>query len=168
MPTKSELIASIHLQMKQNQFPDLPREDIRQAVDQILAYIGDTIADGNRVEIRGFGVFSHHDLSARQGRNPKTGESVLVPSKRTIHLKPGKELRDMVDIHDGQESKQIPSQEFREDQTQSRFHYPQDLQQPAKSAKQTPKDSARYGQKHQAKVTTKKQRTLARGDTVTS
>lgn len=103
MPTKSELIASIHSQLKQNQFPDLLRQDIRQALDQILEYIGETIADGNRVEIRGFGVFSHHDLSARKGRNPRTGESVLVPSKRAIRFKAGKDLRDMVDMHEDQE-----------------------------------------------------------------
>ena len=165
MPTKSELIAAIHLQMKQNQFPDLPRQDIHQAVDQILAYIGEAVADGNRVEIRGFGVFSYHDLSARQGRNPRTGGSVLVPSKRTIHFKPGKELREMVDIHEGQESKHILPQAFQEKPEKSRFHYPQDLQ---KSAKQTPKESTHYEQKHQTTVTIKKRRTAVRDDTVTS
>nr|WP_306824167.1 HU family DNA-binding protein [Acidithiobacillus ferrooxidans] len=162
------MIASIYLQMKENQFPDLPRQDIHQAVDQILAYIGETIADGNRVEVRGFGVFSHHDLAARQGRNPRTGESVLVPSKRTIHFKPGKELREMVVIHEGQESKHIPPQAFQEKLAKNRFHYPQDLQQPQKSAKQTTKESAHYGQKDQTKVTTKKRRTTVRDDTVTS
>ncbi|AEM46586.1 histone family protein DNA-binding protein [Acidithiobacillus ferrivorans SS3] len=169
MPTKSELIASIHLQMKQNQFPDLPRQDIHQAVDQILSYIGETIADGNRVEIRGFGVFSYHDLSARQGRNPRTGESVLVPSKRTFHFKPGKELREMVDIHEGQGiiNKSL-SGHFKRNWQKNRFHYPQDLQQPEKSAKQPPKESAHYGQKHQTKVTIKKRRTAVRDDTVTS
>ncbi|MDA8154667.1 MAG: integration host factor subunit beta [Acidithiobacillus sp.] len=168
MPTKSELIASIHLQMKQNQFPDLPRQDIHQAVDQILAYIGETIVDGSRVEIRGFGAFSHHDLGAKRGRNPRTGESVDVPPKRTIHFKPGKELRDMVNIHEGQGSKHIPSHAFQAKLAKNRFHYPQDLQQPEKSAKQIPKESAHYGQKHQAKVTIKKQRTAVRDDTVTS
>lgn len=168
MPTKSELIASIHSQMKQNQFPELPRQDIHQAVDQILAYIGEAVADGNRVEIRGFGVFSPRDLSARQGRNPRTGGSVLVPSKRTIHFKPGKELREMVDIHEGQESKHIPSQAFQEKLVKNRFYYPQDLEQPEKSAKQPPKESTHYGQKHQTKVTIKKRRTAVRDDTVTS
>lgn len=165
MPTKFELIASIHLQMKQNQFPDLPRQDILQAVDQILSYIGETIADGNRVEIRGFGVFSPRDLSARQGRNPRTGESVLVPSKRVVHFKPGKELREMVGIHESQESKHIPSQAFQEKLAKSRFHYPQNLQQPVK---QTQKESTHYEQKHQTKVTIKKRRTAVRDETVTS
>jgi len=168
MPTKSELITSIHLQMKQHQFPDLSQQDIHQAVDRILAYIRDTIADGNRVEIRGFGVFSPRDLSARQGRNPRTGESVLVSSKRTLHFKPGKELREMVGIHEGQESKHIPPQALRVNPAKSRFHYPQDLQQPKKSAKQTPKESTHYEQKHPTTVTIKKRRTAVRDDTVTS
>ncbi|WP_308165052.1 HU family DNA-binding protein [Acidithiobacillus ferrooxidans] len=169
MPTKSELIASIHSQMKQNQFPELPRQDIHQAVDQILSYIGEAVADGNRVEIRGFGVFSPRDLSARQGRNPRTGESVIVSSKRTLHFKPGKELREMVGIHEGQGIINIShSGHFKRNWQKNRFHYPQDLQQPEKSAKQTPKESTHYEQKHQTTVTIKKRRTAVRDDTVTS
>ena len=169
MPTKSELITSIHLQMKQHQFPDLSQQDIHQAVDRILAYIGEAVADGNRVEIRGFGVFSRHDLSERRGRNPRTGESLIVPPKQTIHFKPGKELSEMVDIHEGQGIINIShSGHFKRNWQKARFHYPQDLQQPEKSAKQASIDSAHYEQKHQTTVTIKKRRTAVRDDTVTS
>ncbi|OZO45671.1 integration host factor subunit beta, partial [Pseudomonas fluorescens] len=55
-----------------------------------------TLADGERIEIRGFGSFSLHYRAPRVGRNPKTGESVSLPAKHVPHFKPGKELREQV------------------------------------------------------------------------
>jgi integration host factor subunit beta len=55
-----------------------------------------TLASGDRIEIRGFGSFSLHYRAPRIGRNPKTGESVGLSGKHVPHFKPGKELRDRV------------------------------------------------------------------------
>jgi len=55
-----------------------------------------SLVDGQRVEIRGFGSFSLHYRPARVGRNPKSGEPVMLPAKYVPHFKPGKELRDRV------------------------------------------------------------------------
>lgn len=55
-----------------------------------------SLADGKRIEIRGFGSFSLHYRPARTGRNPKTGEAVQLSGKHVPHFKPGKELRDRV------------------------------------------------------------------------
>ena len=90
--TKSELIKNISAQ-----YPHLSVRDIEMATRQMLDYLSDALAEGERIEIRGFGSFSMHVLPAKQGRNPKTGEPVLVPEKRVPHFKPGKELREQVD-----------------------------------------------------------------------
>ena len=97
MYNKSTLIDALSAALKQNEFHDLSRSDIRTAVDLILSRIGEAVAEGDRVEIRGFGVFSHNDLPGRHGRNPRTGEPVIVPPKRAIHFKPGLDLRHEVD-----------------------------------------------------------------------
>jgi integration host factor subunit beta len=55
-----------------------------------------TLANGDRIEIRGFGGFSITHRDPRIGRNPKTGETVSVPRRRTLHFKPGLNLRDKV------------------------------------------------------------------------
>jgi len=55
------------------------------------------LASGQRIEIRGFGSFSLSERSPRIGRNPKSGEKVMVPGKQVPHFKPGKELRERVD-----------------------------------------------------------------------
>jgi integration host factor subunit beta len=90
--TKSELIEV--LARKQ---PHLPLKDVELAVRCVVDHLSDTLASGERIEIRGFGSFSLHHRDARLGRNPKTGESVSLTEKHVPHFKPGKELRDMVD-----------------------------------------------------------------------
>ena len=55
------------------------------------------LAEGSRIEVRGFGSFSLHHRASRMGRNPKTGDAVVVPEKHVPHFKPGKELRERVD-----------------------------------------------------------------------
>ena len=55
-----------------------------------------TLADGERIEIRGFGSFSLHYRPPRMGRNPKSGEAVALGTKYVPHFKPGKELRERV------------------------------------------------------------------------
>lgn len=58
--------------------------------------IGNQLAKGGRVEVRGFGIFSLNHRPPRIGRNPKTGERVEVPAKRAVHFKMGKEMREDV------------------------------------------------------------------------
>ncbi len=89
--TKSELIES--LTHKLDQFS---QKDIEQSVNTILDTMIDALAQGQRIEIRGFGSFSLHQRKARMGRNPKTGEQVPLPAKRVPHFKPGKALREKV------------------------------------------------------------------------
>lgn len=89
--TKSELIERIAA--RQNQ---LSVKDVELAVKTILEDMSDNLANGGRVEIRGFGSFSLHFRAPRTGRNPKTGEAVDLQGKYVPHFKPGKELRDRV------------------------------------------------------------------------
>ena len=89
--TKSEII-NILLRKQSH----LSSKDIELAVKIILEQMSDTLAGGERIEIRGFGSFSLHHRAARSGRNPKTGEKVHLASKYVPHFKPGKELRERV------------------------------------------------------------------------
>ncbi len=89
--TKSELIERIALRQDH-----LPAKDVEAAVKLILEHMSDELAEGSRIEIRGFGSFSLHYRAPRVGRNPKTGESVELPGKHVPHFKPGKELRGRV------------------------------------------------------------------------
>lgn len=89
--TRSELIERIaELQ------PQLSIKDIELAVKAIIDQMSQALANGERVEIRGFGSFSLHHRSSRVGRNPKTGEAVQLQAKHVPHFKPGKELRERV------------------------------------------------------------------------
>jgi len=91
--TRSELIQSLAAQ-----FPQLTIKDIELTVRTILDQMSQSLAKGNRAEIRGFGSFSLNHRPPRKGRNPKTGESVSIPAKCVPHFKPGKELRERVDF----------------------------------------------------------------------
>lgn len=93
--TKSELIAFLS-----RRFPTLSVADTRFAVDLLLDVMTHALATGDRIEIRGFGTFSVTHRPAREGRNPKSGEKVLVPEKLVPHFKAGKELRERVDSPD--------------------------------------------------------------------
>lgn len=66
------------------------------AVREILELLSDQLVADSRIEVRGFGTFCLHHRDARQGRNPKTGETVMVPAKAIPHFKPGKALREGV------------------------------------------------------------------------
>ena len=89
--TKSELIERIA--GKQTQ---LSAKDVELAVKGVLETMSQVLADGGRIEIRGFCSFSLHYRVPRIGRNPKTGEPVALSGKHVPHFKPGKELRDRV------------------------------------------------------------------------
>ena len=91
--TKSELIARLA-----QRFPQLVAKDADLAVKMILDALSETLAKGDRIEIRGFGSFSLNYRPPRVGRNPKSGVKVEVPAKYVPHFKAGKELRERVDL----------------------------------------------------------------------
>ena len=90
--TKSELIAILAAR-----YPQLAVRDTDLAVKTVLDAMTQALAEGQRIEIRGFGSFSLSERAPRVGRNPKSGEQVLVPGKQVPHFKAGKELRERVD-----------------------------------------------------------------------
>ncbi len=87
--TKSELI-----QRLADRNPHLYLRDVEKIVDTIFGEITEALANGDRVELRGFGAFSVKKRDARTGRNPRTGESVYVEAKRLPFFKTGKALRE--------------------------------------------------------------------------
>lgn len=89
--TKSELIEILAQKQKQLAF-----KDVELAVKTMLEHMAQTLANGDRIEIRGFGSFSLHYRPPRVGRNPKTGDSVTLDAKHVPHFKPGKEMRERV------------------------------------------------------------------------
>jgi len=95
--TKSELIERLAARQTQ-----LSLKDVELVVKSLLEHMAQSLAQGERIEIRGFGSFSLHYRAPRVGRNPKTGQSVNLEGKYVPHFKPGKELRDRVNasIHE--------------------------------------------------------------------
>ncbi len=77
--------------------PHISKKDTEVVVNTIFDAMTDALKDGRRIEIRGFGSFQVKVREAREGRNPKTGEEVHIPDKRTPFFKVGKELKEMVD-----------------------------------------------------------------------
>ena len=74
--------------------PGLRPEEVEEVVSIFFEEISARLAEGGRVELRGFGTFSTRAREARSGRNPRTGEAVEVPAKRVPYFKPGKEMRE--------------------------------------------------------------------------
>ena len=87
------MIRSELLQAIGRENPELRSDEVEQVVDIFFDEIGKRLAEGGRVELRGFGAFSTRDRGARKGRNPRTGEAVDVPAKKVPYFKPGKEMR---------------------------------------------------------------------------
>jgi integration host factor subunit beta len=89
--TKSELIERLSLTAG-----TLNKREAELVVNTIFDSIGDALIDGGRVEIRGFGSFSIRERDGREARNPKSGDVVKIPPKKTPFFKTGKELRERV------------------------------------------------------------------------
>ncbi|MBN8500694.1 MAG: integration host factor subunit beta [Sphingomonadales bacterium] len=85
---RSELVAAL---AREN--PGLRLEEIERVVATFFDEIAAKLANGGRVELRGFGAFSTRARDARKGRNPRTGDTVEVPGKKVPYFKPGKEMR---------------------------------------------------------------------------
>jgi len=87
------MIKSELLQALARDNPGLRAEEVEKVVDTFFEEIEQRLAQGGRVELRGFGAFSTRERDPRQGRNPRTGASVAVPGKKVPYFKPGKEMR---------------------------------------------------------------------------
>jgi len=88
------MIRSELLQALAAENTELRSDEVEQVVDIFFDEITARLAEGGRVELRGFGTFSTRGRDARTGRNPRTGASVDVAAKRVPYFKPGKEMRD--------------------------------------------------------------------------
>ncbi|WKB54141.1 integration host factor subunit beta [Eleftheria terrae] len=111
--TRSDLVNQLA-----ERFAQLTHRDTEFAVKTILDAMSDALARGHRIEIRGFGSFSINRRPPRVGRNPRSGEQVIIPEKLVPHFKPGKALREAVDartVHTEPEQEA----ELREDTTDS-------------------------------------------------
>lgn len=74
---------------------DVPRVKAAEGVDAVIEAIKSALADGRRIELRGFGVFQVRDRKRGVGRNPKTGVEVTITPGKTVRFKPGKELKNL-------------------------------------------------------------------------
>ena len=86
---KSELIERLATEN-----PHMTHAEVERVVNVVLGEMTGALANGGRVELRGFGAFSVRARPARSGRNPRTGEAVDVPAKAVPFFKSGKELRE--------------------------------------------------------------------------
>lgn len=92
---KSDLVDFIAQKM------NLPRKRAESVINTIFDTMAETLVEGGRIEIRGFGSFVSKFYEEYQGRNPRTGETIHVAPKRLPFFKVGKELREMVNAHPG-------------------------------------------------------------------
>ena len=90
---RSELVAAIATAN-----PHLTQRYVERVVGTIFDTITAALVDGRRVELRGFGAFSTRAREARTGRNPRTGTAVAVDAKRVPYFKPGKDLRERLNV----------------------------------------------------------------------
>jgi integration host factor beta subunit len=86
--TKQQLIEKVAAKT------ELGKAEVEVAVDSFLEQIAEALRSNERVELRGFGIFSVKDRKERQGRNPRTGETMTIAAKREAGFKSGKELRE--------------------------------------------------------------------------
>ena len=98
--TKAELVEKVASQI------NLTKKQTEVVVNTVYSCITDSLAEGKKVELRGFGRFRIRQRNARVGRNPKSGQKVDVPSKKVPFFKAGKELRELVDEKEAQEAQE--------------------------------------------------------------
>lgn len=89
--TKAELVEKVAEDIK------LTKKQTEAIVNILFSSITEALSQGDKVELRGFGSFRIRDRNPREGRNPKTGDTVHIPAKKVPFFKAGKELREMVD-----------------------------------------------------------------------
>ncbi|MDC3249651.1 integration host factor subunit beta [Candidatus Pelagibacter sp.] len=86
------IVKSKLLKQLTDNYPNFLKKDLEKFLDIFFKEVKQALQRGERVELRGFGIWSTHIQKARISRNPKTGEKVNTPEKRTIHFKMAKEL----------------------------------------------------------------------------
>ena len=89
--TKSQLIEAVSTRI------DVPRKRAEDVVNAVFDAMKGALVEDERIEVRGFGSFTIREYKAKKGRNPRTGAQVQVDEKKSVHFKPGKELRERVD-----------------------------------------------------------------------
>jgi integration host factor subunit beta len=94
--TKAELVDQVA------RTTQLTKKHAEIMVNTVFDSIVDSLKDGEKIELRGFGSFRIRQRGSRTGRNPKTGARVDVPSKSIPYFKPGKELRELLNGEDGE------------------------------------------------------------------
>jgi integration host factor subunit beta len=90
--TKAELVEDVA------QAAELTKKDAERLVEIVFESIIDTLNQGEKIELRGFGSFRVRERGARRGRNPKTGAPVDIPAKRVPYFKPGKEMKELINL----------------------------------------------------------------------
>jgi integration host factor subunit beta len=96
--TKAELVEDVA------RAAELTKKDAERLVEIVFESIIDTLNQGEKIELRGFGSFRVRERGARRGRNPKTGDPVDIPAKRVPYFKPGKELKELINEEAGASS----------------------------------------------------------------
>tara|TARA_B110000027_G_scaffold128930_1_gene149900 strand:+ start:172 stop:462 length:291 start_codon:yes stop_codon:yes gene_type:complete len=86
------IVKSKLLKQLANNYPNFLKKDLEKFTNIVLSEIKQALKRGDRVELRGFGIFSTNIQKARLSRNPRTGEKVSTPEKKTIHFKMSKEM----------------------------------------------------------------------------
>ncbi len=87
---KAELISAIAAKS------NLTKVDSKKALDAFISVAGETLKNGDRLTLVGFGSFSVTERNARSGRNPRTGSTIQIEAKKVVKFKPGAELEEMV------------------------------------------------------------------------
>ena len=93
--TKAELVEDVA------RAAELTKKDAERLVEIVFESIIDTLNQGEKIDLRGFGSFRVRERGARRGRNPKTGAPVDIPAKRVPYFKPGKELKELINEEPG-------------------------------------------------------------------
>jgi len=94
--TKAELVEDVA------RAAELTKKDAERLVEIVFESIIETLNQGEKIELRGFGSFRVRERGARRGRNPKTGDPVSIPAKRVPYFKPGKELKELINENSSQ------------------------------------------------------------------
>jgi len=89
--TKSELIEAVAAKVT-----NFSRKDVEIIVDTLFESMCQSLSQGDKVEIRGFGSFKIKERDGRQGRNPKSGENIFIDAKKVPFFKAGKEIRERI------------------------------------------------------------------------
>src|SRR5436305_4120032 len=90
--TKAELVEDVA------RAAELTKKDAERLVEIVFESIIETLNHGEKIELRGFGSFRVRSRGARRGRNPKTGAPVDIPAKRVPYFKPGKEMKELINL----------------------------------------------------------------------